>query len=187
MWHGVALALAAAVFGSLLLADGLRAQDYTELPPELEARAQHLYVNIMCPVCAGQTIQQSNAPIATDMRNVIRERLLANDTDQDIIDLLVGSYGEGVLASPPKRGFALVVWIIPPVILLLGAGAVFLAIRALRRGAQAGARPGPTTVPSERELEPYLSMVDEEMDEEIVSGTEPAPRGSGRIPGSGGG
>jgi cytochrome c-type biogenesis protein CcmH len=174
VWHGIALALAAAFFGAFLAPDGLRAQDYTELPPELEARAQHLYVNIMCPICDGQTIQQSHAPIAADMRSIIRERLLANETDQEIVNLMVESYGEGVLASPPKRGFALTVWIIPPLVLLLGAGVVFLVIRGLLRGARASARPELTQMPSERELEPYLSMVDEE----ISGGTEPA-RGSG--------
>ena len=175
MWHGVALALAVAFFGALLVPDGLRAQDYTELPPELEARAQHLYVNLMCPICDGQTIQQSHAPIAADMRSIIRERLLANETDQEIVNLMVESYGEEILASPPKRGFALTVWIIPPLVLLLGAGVVFLVIRGLRRGARDSARPEPTQMPSERELEPYLSMVDEE----ISGGTEPARGSSG--------
>ncbi len=143
----------------------VHAQDYSELPPELEARAQHLYVSIMCPQCNGQTIQQSHAPIATTMRSIIRERLLDDDTDEEIIDRLVEAYGDGVLASPPKRGVALTVWLIPPMALLLGALALFLAVRGLRKGAVAQSSTGlAPRQASAGDLEPYLSMVDDEME-----------------------
>lgn len=149
---GIAVALLALQPGSVL------AQSYEELPPELEQRAHSLYDSLMCPQCAGQTIGQSNAPIAAAMREIVRDRLLEGHTTQEILDFLVGSFGEEVLASPPKRGLSLLVWLVPPAALLLGAAAVALTIRGLRR------KPGeePRT-PSERTLAPYLKLVDEEM------------------------
>ena len=149
---GIAVALLALQPGPV------RGQSYEELPPELEQRAHSLYDSVMCPQCAGQTIGQSNAPIATAMREIIRDQLLEGQTSEEILDFLVDSFGEEVLASPPKRGASLLVWLVPPVALLLGAAAVALAIRGLRR--KPGEEPG---TPSERTLAPYLKLVDEEM------------------------
>ena len=133
-------------------------QSYEALPPELEEQAHSLYDSVMCPQCAGQTIGQSNAPIAAAMRQIVHDRLVEGQTTEEILDFLVGSFGEEVLASPPKRGLSLLVWLVPPAALLLGAAAVALAIRGLRR--QPGQEPG---TPSERALSPYLKLVDEEM------------------------
>jgi cytochrome c-type biogenesis protein CcmH len=135
--------------------------EHIELPADLEARAQNLYVNLMCPICNGQTISQSHAPIAATMRTMVREQLLAEDSDDEIIDLMVASFGEAVLASPPKRGLSLAVWIIPPVGLLLGAGAVFLALRSMRR--PAAAEPAMHLGTAGGDLTPYLQLVDDEM------------------------
>ncbi|MEE8519196.1 MAG: cytochrome c-type biogenesis protein [Dehalococcoidia bacterium] len=147
------------------------AQEYEELPEELEARAQGLYVNIMCPQCSGQTIQQSHAPIAVTMREIIRERLLRGDTDQAITAFLVEAYGEGVLASPPKRGFGTIVWVVPPVALLLGALAVYLTVRGMKQPPPAQAVSGLVAQPDGADLAPYLELVDTEME----SGGAPPP------------
>ena len=156
----IAAALLALQTGSVL------AQSYEELPPELQQQAQSLYDSVMCPQCAGQTIGQSHAPIAAAMREIIRERLLEGHTTQEILDFLAGSFGEEVLASPPKRGLSLLVWLVPPAALLLGAAAVALAIRGLRR------KPGEEPrSPSERTLAMYLKLVDEEMPGEKLPGS----------------
>ena len=123
------LALAAL---TVLSATAARAQSYEELPPDLEERAQRIYSGVMCPQCAGQTIDESNAPIAEAMRTAIRAQLRDGATDDAIVDSLVQSYGEGILASPPTRGFSLLAWLIPPLALLLGAAAVAFAIRTMR-------------------------------------------------------
>lgn len=134
------------------------AQTYEELPAELAQQARSLHDRVMCPQCAGQTIGQSQAPIAAAMREIIRDRLLEGQTAQEILDFLVDSFGEEVLASPPKRGISLLVWLVPPAALLLGAAAVALAIRGLRR------KPGEERrTPSERTLARYLKLVDQEM------------------------
>ena len=67
------------------------------------------------------------------MRGVIRDQLLAGATDDAIVTALVSAYGEGVLASPPVRGFSLTAWLVPPIAILLGAIAVVCAVRSLRR------------------------------------------------------
>ena len=145
------------------------AQTYLELPPELEERAHALYGNLMCPQCVGQNIGQSQSQIARAMRLRVQEGLLADQTDAEIVDALVAAFGDGVLASPPKRGASLLVWLVPPIALLLGGGAVALAIRSLRRQPAEGAPPHEAA----RDLGPYLEMVDREMHE---GGQEPAPK-----------
>lgn len=157
--------LAAIAAGMLLLAvvPHAAAQTYEELPDDLEERAQGLYSTIMCPQCAGQTIGQSSAEIANIMRDVVRERLLAGETDQEIVGYLVEAFGENVLASPPKSGASLAVWMIPPVALILGALGVLLAVRGLRKQAATVAPEDSAGQPAEGDLDPYLALVDEEL------------------------
>ena len=141
-------ALASAL--STALAPAARAQTYEALPPELEERARGIYAGVMCPQCAGQTLDQSSAPIAEAMKSVVRTQLLAGATDAAIIAALVESYGEGVLASPPTRGFSLLAWLVPPLALLIGAAAVAAALRN-RRARVPDAAPGAAPVASSAE------------------------------------
>ncbi len=145
------------------------AQGYDELPPDLEERAQRIYSGVMCPQCAGQTIDESNAPIADAMREAIRTQLRSGATDDAIMDSLVQSYGEGILASPPTRGFSLLAWLVPPLVLLLGAAAVAFAIRNMSRRPVAEASPmaaagGATGAASDAPL-PF-DLVDRELGED---------------------
>ncbi len=144
-----------------------RAQPYEDLPPDLEQRAQRLHSAIMCAQCAGQSLDQSNAPLAKTMRQTIREQLIAGDDDDEIIALMVSAYGEGILASPPARGFSLAAWVVPPIAILLGAVAVAFAVRSLRRKPQAA---GHDAAGAPSGLEPYLDIVDRELAGEAASG-----------------
>jgi len=98
--------------------------------PVLEARARTISHDIRCPVCQGETIDDSNAPIARDLRIIIRERLVAGDTDADVVDYIVARYGEGVLFNPPAKGVNLVLWLAGPALLLAG---IAVAVTAGRR------------------------------------------------------
>ena len=100
--------------------------------PVLEARARTISHDIRCPVCQGETIDDSNAPIARDLRIIIRERLVAGDSDAAVIDYIVARYGEGVLFNPPARGVNLVLWLAGPALLLAG---IAVAVAAGRRRA----------------------------------------------------
>lgn len=98
--------------------------------PALEARARTISHDIRCPVCQGETIDDSNAPIARDLRIIIRERLVAGDSDADVVDYIVARYGEGVLFNPPTKGVNLVLWLAGPALLLAG---IAVAVAAGRR------------------------------------------------------
>ena len=98
--------------------------------PALEARARDISRDIRCPVCQGETIDDSNAPISRDLRLIIRERLVAGDTDAEVVDFIVARYGEGVLFNPPAEGVNLVLWLAGPALLLAG---IAVAVAAGRR------------------------------------------------------
>ena len=105
----------------------------SELPNDLKLRSVELHKNIMCPKCSGQTLHQSNSPIASSMREVVREELLNGKSNDQIINLMVEAYGKEVLASPPLNGFFALIWVLPPIALVLGFGAVIFVVTRLRR------------------------------------------------------
>lgn len=100
--------------------------------PVLEARARGISRDIRCPVCQGETIDDSNAPISRDLRLIIRERLVAGDTDAEVVGYIVARYGEGVLFNPPAEGVNLVLWFAGPVLLLSGIAVAMTAGRRRR-------------------------------------------------------
>jgi cytochrome c-type biogenesis protein CcmH len=97
--------------------------------PGLEARAREISRDIRCPVCQGETIDDSNAPIARDLRIIIRERLVAGDSDEAVVDYIVARYGEGVLFKPRAEGANLILWLAGPALLLAGIGVAVVAQR----------------------------------------------------------
>ena len=94
--------------------------------PELEARARAISADIRCLVCQNQSIDDSAAPLARDLRLLVRERLVAGDSDTEVVDYLVARYGEFVLLQPRFGLHTLVLWLGPFAILAL---AVFAALR----------------------------------------------------------
>lgn len=97
--------------------------------PGLEARARAISHDIRCPVCQGETIDDSNAPIARDLRLIVRERLVAGDSDAAVVDFIVARYGEGVLFNPPAKGVNLLLWFAGPALLLVGIAVALMAGR----------------------------------------------------------
>ncbi|NEX44733.1 cytochrome c-type biogenesis protein [Pseudotabrizicola algicola] len=105
--------------------------------PALEARARAISRDLRCPVCQGESIDDSNAPISRDLRLVVRERIMAGDSDAEVIDFVVSRYGEFVLFNPRAEGANLILWLAGPAVLLLGGIGAFGYIR--RRGQAGGA------------------------------------------------
>ena len=93
--------------------------------PALEARARAISALLRCPQCQSENIDNSNATIARDIRLFVRERLVAGDTDAEVIDAVVGRYGEFVLFLPPARGINWGLWLGGPFFLFVG----FMIIR----------------------------------------------------------
>jgi len=99
--------------------------------PALEARARALSQELRCLVCQNQSIDESNADLAHDLRVLLRQRLTAGDTDRQVLDYVVARYGVFVLLDPPFLPATYLLWLAPP-LLVVGTGA-FLVVRARRR------------------------------------------------------
>ena len=93
--------------------------------PAKEARARELSRELRCMVCQNQSIDDSEAPLARDLRLLVRERLAAGDSDRQVIDFLVARYGEFVLLKPRVNEHTLLLWLTPPFALLAGGFALW--------------------------------------------------------------
>ena len=94
--------------------------------PAKEARARELSRELRCMVCQNQSIDDSEAPLARDLRLLVRERIAAGDSDNQVIDFLVARYGEFVLLKPRVNQHTLVLWLVPPLALVGGGVALWL-------------------------------------------------------------
>jgi cytochrome c-type biogenesis protein CcmH len=100
----------------------------------MEHRARGLYTRLRCVVCQSQSIDESNASLAQDMRIVVRDRLRAGDSDAEILDYMQARYGDYVLMLPPLQSNTLVLWGLPFFMLLAGGGLIFVYVRRQARG-----------------------------------------------------
>lgn len=117
--------------------------------PALEARARALSAQLRCMVCQNQSIDNSNAELARDLRLLVRERLKNGDSDEAVIDYVVSRYGEFVLLNPRLRGETLLLWGAPLVLFLAGATAMLLFVR--KRGGKPTGTPLSDTEKAELE------------------------------------
>jgi cytochrome c-type biogenesis protein CcmH len=104
--------------------------------PAKEARARALSRELRCMVCQNQSIDDSDAPLARDLRILVRERIAAGDSDQQVLDFLVSRYGEFVLLKPRVEGHTLILWLLPPLVLFGGGFALWLGYRRRSRMSQ---------------------------------------------------
>ena len=125
---------ASAVLLALLLAVPAQAVEPDEVlsDPALEARARQISGDVRCVVCASEAIDSSQASIARDLRILIRERLVAGDSDAEIYAFLVDRYGDYVLFRPPFKPSTYALWLAP--FALLGGGGMAIALSFRRRG-----------------------------------------------------
>ena len=133
---GSALLLSLAL--CLLLASAAQAVQPDEVLPDpaLEARARAISAGLRCLVCQNQSIDDSDAPLAKDLRLLVRERLKAGDSDQEIVDFVVARYGEFVLLKPRLSSHTLLLWLATPAVFALALGLIWLAYRRRREAAQ---------------------------------------------------
>jgi cytochrome c-type biogenesis protein CcmH len=126
----LAILLALTLFSPALAA---RAPE-TLADPAQEARARALQKEFRCPVCQGQSLDDSNAPLAADLRHLIRERIMAGDSDQKIEQFLASRYGNFILMQPPFEISTYFLWLMPILVLISGAAiATFVVVRAQKR------------------------------------------------------
>ncbi len=116
--------------------------------PAKEARARELSRELRCMVCQNQSIDDSEAPLARDLRILVRERIAAGDSDRQVIDFLVARYGEFVLLKPRFNPHTLLLWLVPPLV-LVGGGVALWRFGRRRPVAPAGATTGAQLTPEE--------------------------------------
>lgn len=118
----------------LLIASPAPAQPLDEhlSDPAQEARARELSRELRCLVCQNQSIEDSNAPLARDLRKIVRERVVAGDSDQAVLDYVVARYGEWVLLKPRFNLQNLLLWLGPALFLAIGGIVVFVMLRRQR-------------------------------------------------------
>jgi len=144
-------------FGSAYAQSGGNAGAYDE------AEAQAIDRMLMCPVCPAQTIDQTEVPLAKQMRAQVRELLADGATRKEVLDWFAAPerYGPGVLAEPPRSGYNLIAWIVPGVIVIAGLAGGLLTLRAMRRRADDNP---PEPAGESDDLQPYLAAVDRDLD-----------------------
>ncbi|HRF07228.1 MAG TPA: cytochrome c-type biogenesis protein CcmH [Xanthobacteraceae bacterium] len=116
--------------------------------PALEARARALSAKLRCMVCQNQSIDDSDAPLARDLRLLVRERLKAGDSDSQIREFLVARYGQFVLLEPEKSAKNALLWLAPLLVLFAGALVLLRLFRLPRRE-----NPAPLTAEEKRQLD----------------------------------
>jgi cytochrome c-type biogenesis protein CcmH len=120
------------VFWGLLLTLSLTAGAFAETPPDpvLEKRVMDLSSELRCLVCQNQTLADSNAELAVDLRNSIREQLGRGASEREVVDFMVARYGDFVLYRPPLKASTVLLWAGPFLFLALG---IFILVRRLLR------------------------------------------------------
>lgn len=113
-----------------LAAPALAVQPDEVLPdPVLEERARDISAGLRCLVCRNESIDESNATLARDLRLLVRERLVAGDSDAEVVSFVVDRYGEYVLLRPTMTGSNILLWLAPAALLVFGAGLSLVYIR----------------------------------------------------------
>jgi cytochrome c-type biogenesis protein CcmH len=128
-----------ALFAGLLLILSLQAASAATAPeslanPAQEARARALQKQFRCLVCQGESLDESGAPLAADLRRLIREHIARGETDAQITNYLVARYGDFILMKPPFEEDTYILWLAPFAVLLLGGGIAFVIVRRARSG-----------------------------------------------------
>lgn len=127
--HAIALALVLALTGPALAVQPDEILD----DPALEERARDLSAGLRCLVCRNESIDESNADLARDMRILVRERLVSGDSDEEVIAYLVDRYGEYILLRPTAEGSNILLWIAAPTLFLIAFGGAVIYLRSRAR------------------------------------------------------
>ncbi len=133
----------------------------SSLSESIDDEAREISYLLMCPVCQGQSVAESNSQLAKDMRSIIKQKLEAGESKEEIINYFVERYGESILGYPPARGVNLLLWILPALAVVIGG--IGIGIFLHRSKADKGQEKNiqkPESTDHDRE---YLEMVDREL------------------------
>lgn len=127
--------------------------------PVLEARARAIHKQLRCLVCQNQSIEDSNASLARDLRILVRERIAAGDSDEEAIQFIVDRYGDWVLLQPPVKGQTVLLWLGPALFLILAVALIVVSYR--RRRGSAATTVAPLSADEQARLKALLSNGDQ--------------------------
>jgi cytochrome c-type biogenesis protein CcmH len=127
----------------------------------IDDEAREISYLLMCPVCQGQSVAESNSELAKDMRSIIREKLESGESKEEIINYFVNRYGESILGYPPVKGVNLLLWILPALAVVLGGIGIGLFLH--RSKATTGQEINIEKVQNPKEDKEYLKMVDQDL------------------------
>jgi cytochrome c-type biogenesis protein CcmH len=125
---------------------------------DVETQVREIAQQLRCPVCQGLSVGDSPSELAHEMRDVVREQLRQGKTQAEVLDYFVQRYGEWILLAPPKHGFNLVIWVLPFLLLPVGALVVYVRTRQWVRNRRAIALPATAVDPK------YTERLQHELD-----------------------
>ena len=128
--------------------------------PAMEQRAQALNKSIMCPVCPGESIDQSQVALAVQMRGIVDEKLADGWSDEQIRKFFVERYGPSVLLQPPTQGFSLLAWLLPPIGVAAAIAVFVFVLRQMRRRPAEAPTESVDDTTSDDELQPYYERIE---------------------------
>lgn len=127
----------------------------------LDDRVNEVSHSLMCPVCQGQSVAESNSNLAQDMRQIIRKKLQEGESEEKIIAYFVNRYGETILASPPVKGVNWLLWILPGLAVVIGGLGIGLFLYKSGSGKKGNrSKPDETTKVTDSD---YMKQIDEEL------------------------
>ena len=144
------------IVGNLLLSVPLHSQEKT-----LDDQANEISNSLLCPVCQGQSVAESNSNLANDMRQVIRKKLEQGQSREEIVAYFVDTYGEGILGAPPAKGVNLFLWVLPALAIVFGLFGI--GIFLYRAGSDNEERSERAQESQAKSGDPYLERIDEEL------------------------
>ena len=118
----------------------------------------------MCPVCPGESIDQSQNPLAIQMREIIKDKLDQGWSDQQVKDYFVERYGPSILLSPPSSGVSLIIWIVPPIIIVFAILILILVIKSMTKNRMVNDRLQKVN-PSKKQVSEYFERLENIIDE----------------------
>ena len=129
-----------------------------------ENQAINLDNQLMCPICPGETLRQSQTTIAKQMRGIIRNKLANGESPDQIKNYFVSVYGQSILAEPPSEGAGLLAWALPPFAIFTGLFILILTLRAMKKKTPDSiVQSGSLEINTQKQLDPFIAMVDEEL------------------------
>lgn len=134
-------------------------QSFSDTP---EDKVTKISKKLMCPVCQGQSVADSNSDLANDMRSIIKKRVAKGENEEEILQYFVNRYGESILSSPPAKGFNIIIWILPLLTLIFGL--IFLVYFFTLKNRQIRKLKDPMLSESQKKQSKYIEMVDSELE-----------------------